>query len=158
MVAIRRARRRDLPAIIALGAALARHVEDEEPAWTPSDLEPLVFGKMRWCDVLVATVAGEVIGAAILARVLQLHEGKKKLYLADLSVAPRAQGSGAGRALMAAVARHARDLGCQAVFWDVWTGNAEAYRFYDRLGASRDDRVVTMMSLDAEGLARLLQD
>jgi len=117
-----------------------------------------VFGEARWCDMLVAMVAGEVVGVAVLSRVLQLHEGKKKLYLADLSVAPAAKGAGIGRALMAAVARHARDLGCGAVFWDVWTGNAAAYQFYDRLGASRDDEVVTIMSLDADGMARLLQD
>ena len=153
---IRRARRADLPAIIALGAALACHVGDEPPDWTPANLEPLAFGQNRWCDMLVATLSGQVVGVAVLGRVLQLHEHKRKLYLADLSVSPQAKGRGVGQALMAGVAHHALDLGCTSVFWDVWVENADAYRFYDRLGATRDEATATLMSLDAEGLKRLV--
>ena len=154
-VKVRRARRRDMPDIIGLGAALARHVEDAPPDWTPATLEPLVFGQNRWCDMLVAVSGGRVVGIAVLVRSLQLHDGKRKLYLADLSVAPDTKGLGVGRALMAGVARYALDLGCQAVFWEVWVGNAEAYRFYDRLGATRDEGTATLMSLDHDGLVRL---
>ncbi len=152
---IRRARRTDLPAIIALGAHLARHVDDEPPDWTPATLAPLAFGPNRWCDMLVATLDRQVVGVAVQTRALQLHDGRRKLYLADLSVGPDTKGRGVGQALMAGVARHALDLGCEAVFWEVWVKNAEAYRFYDRVGASRDDTVATLMSLDKAGLERL---
>ena len=152
---VRRARRADLPTIIALGAHLARHVDDEPPDWTPETLAPLAFGPNRWCDMLVATLDKSVVGVAVLTRALQLHDGRRKLYLADLSVGPDTKGRGIGQALMAGVARHALDLGCQAVFWEVWVENAEAYRFYDRLGAARDDAVATLMSLDKTGLERL---
>lgn len=152
---VRRARRADLPAIIALGAHLARHVDEEPPEWTAATLAPLAFGPNRWCDMLVATLDKQVVGVAVLTRALQLHDGRRKLYLADLSVGPDTKGRGVGQALMAGVARHALDLGCEAVFWEVWVENTEAYRFYDRLGASRDDSVATLMSLDQAGLKRL---
>jgi ribosomal protein S18 acetylase RimI-like enzyme len=157
-ITVRAARRRDLPQIIDLGAALARHVGEQPPAWTTQDLERLAFGRNRWCDMLVAVSGGGVVGVAVLGRMLQLHEGKQKLYLADLSIAPEAKGLGAGRALMAAIARRALEVGAGSVFWEVWVENEEAFRFYERLGASRDDAVVSMMSLDEAGLRRLLRD
>jgi ribosomal protein S18 acetylase RimI-like enzyme len=157
-ITVRAARRRDLPQIVDLGAALARHVGEKPPAWDAQELERLAFGPGRWCDLLVATSGGDLVGVAVLGRVLQLHEGKKKLYLADLSIAPEAKGMGAGRALMAAIARSALELGAKAVFWEVWVENDEAFRFYDRLGAARDDAAVSMMSLDEAGLRRLLRD
>jgi GNAT superfamily N-acetyltransferase len=52
-------------------------------------------------------------------------------YLQDLFTAPQARGQGVGRALIEAVADHARSLGCARVYWQTKTTNVTARRLYD---------------------------
>jgi GNAT superfamily N-acetyltransferase len=50
-------------------------------------------------------------------------------------VRPDARRTGAGRALMAAIARLSIAKGCEAVYWDLWRLNRVGKAFYERLGA-----------------------
>src|ERR1700733_7972996 len=54
-------------------------------------------------------------------------------YLQDLFTAPEARGQGVGRALIEAVADHARALGCARLYWQTKTTNAVARRLYDAI-------------------------
>ena len=54
-------------------------------------------------------------------------------YLQDLFVDPTARGTGAGRALIEAVAERAREAQACRLYWLTQTGNAVARRLYDRL-------------------------
>lgn len=54
-------------------------------------------------------------------------------YLQDLFVDPAARGTGAGRALIEAVAHSARDAGAARLYWQTQTDNATARALYDRV-------------------------
>ncbi len=65
-------------------------------------------------------------------------------YLQDLFTAPEARGQGVGRALIEAVAAHARELGCVRVYWQTKTDNVVARRLYDSV---TDDSSFTVYRL-----------
>ena len=54
-------------------------------------------------------------------------------YLQDLFTAPEARGNGVGRALIEAVAEHARARGCARLYWQTKATNAVARRLYDSI-------------------------
>ena len=54
-------------------------------------------------------------------------------YLQDLFVATEARGTGAGRALIEAVAEAARSAGSTRLYWNTAADNATARLLYDRL-------------------------
>src|SRR6516164_8206726 len=56
----------------------------------------------------------------------------------------RARRGGVARALMAAVARRALDLDCEAVYWELWRPNTLGRTFYERLGAEQADELEVM--------------
>ena len=58
-------------------------------------------------------------------------------YLQDLFVAPEARGRGAARALIEAVAQHARAGGASRCYWLTHRDNAVARALYDRLAEHR---------------------
>lgn len=60
--------------------------------------------------------------------------GAPQAYVGELVVAEDAEGSGVGRALLAAVAAWARDHGCATVALDTGAANTRARRFYARAG------------------------
>jgi len=61
-------------------------------------------------------------------------------------VLPAYRGQGCGTALLATLARIAHETGCGRFEWSVLDWNADAQRFYERLGATvlPDWRVVRM--------------
>jgi GNAT superfamily N-acetyltransferase len=58
-------------------------------------------------------------------------------YLQDLYTADDMRGRGVGRALIAAVAEHARQLGCSRVYWMTQESNVIARRLYDAVAEYR---------------------
>ncbi|HKG95779.1 MAG TPA: GNAT family N-acetyltransferase [Gemmatimonadaceae bacterium] len=60
----------------------------------------------------------------------------RALYLNRLAVHPDAQGDGLGGWCMRRVEERARELGCEAVRFDVLAANAALRTFYERLGYS----------------------
>ena len=57
--------------------------------------------------------------------------------LQDLYVDEAARGTGTGRALIEAVAEHAREHGAVRLYWHTHENNAVARRLYDRLALNR---------------------
>jgi GNAT superfamily N-acetyltransferase len=79
---------------------------------------------------LVAKLDGELVG---ITHFLE-HPSTSSAdvcYLQDLFTAPAARGQGVGRALIEAVADHARELGCARLYWQTKADNAVARRLYD---------------------------
>jgi GNAT superfamily N-acetyltransferase len=54
-------------------------------------------------------------------------------YLQDLFTAPEARGTGAGRALIAAVKAMAQAKGCFRVYWQTHESNLQAQALYDKV-------------------------
>ncbi len=137
-----------------MARALAAWLGNTSPAINEAAVLGNCFGRERWCNCLVATPGGEAVGYAIFCPTFEGHIGNRQIYLSDLYVRPEARQSGAGRALMAAVARHAVENGCVAVTWEMWDRNALGRAFYERLGCVVLEDV-NSMRLEGKALAAM---
>ena len=82
-------------------------------------------------------VYGVAAGYASVTQDFSTLAGQPFLHLDCLYLEPAARGLGLGAELMAAVAQEARAQGCRQLQWQTPVWNADAIRFYDRLGATR---------------------
>jgi GNAT superfamily N-acetyltransferase len=134
-VTIRPMATEDAAAVAQMARELAAALSDPEPALDAQKLVRDGTGPGRWFDCLVAVVDGRAVGYAMCCRGYEAHIGKRRLWLSDLYVRADARKRGAGRALMAAVARLAVAQNCDALCWDLWRENAAGRAFYQSLGA-----------------------
>lgn len=81
----------------------------------------------------VAEHDGAIVGIAHLRRLLDTFTGGPGWFLDDLYVDAAVRGSGAGSALLEAVADHARRHGGGTLRWITAADNATAQRLYDRV-------------------------
>jgi GNAT superfamily N-acetyltransferase len=153
---IRTALPADAEAVVAMAAELAAAVEDPAPNFDAARFVRDGFGPDRWFECLVAEIEYEPVGYALICRGFEAHTGKRRLWLGDLYVRTAARLSGAGRALMAAVASRARDLECEAVYWELWRPNARGRAFHERLEAEEIGHLA-VMRLGGERLAAIGQ-
>ena len=155
---IRRGTARDVPTILALIRGLARYERlATQMKATARNLRRDGFGRRRYFETLICRRGGEPIGFALYFFTYSTFMGKPTLYLEDLFVVPAARGEGAGRALLAALARVAVRRGCGRMEWAVLDWNRSAIRFYQRLGAQlRKEWILTRVTGPA--LRRLARD
>jgi GNAT superfamily N-acetyltransferase len=91
--------------------------------------------------VVASTASGELAGLAAIAPTFSLVEPqpdkRRHIQLKELYVRSAHRGQGAGRALMAWVARYAVDRGFCRIDWPVKASNSRGIAFYEGLGAQR---------------------
>jgi GNAT superfamily N-acetyltransferase len=105
-----------------------------------------------FCDI--AEQDGEAVGFAVWFYSYSTFAGRHGVYLEDLFVRPDVRGAGAGKALLARLARRCLEEDLPRLDWAVLDWNAPSIAFYDRLGAeSRTDWI--SRRLTGEALARL---
>ncbi|MBI1962371.1 MAG: GNAT family N-acetyltransferase [Candidatus Rokubacteria bacterium] len=105
------------------------------------------FGRMRYFDALIARRGRVAVGFALYSVTYSTFVGRPTLYLEDLFVLPAERGRGAGRALLAAVARIAVRRGCGRMEWTVLDWNTPSIRFYRGLGAKlRREWILTRLT------------
>jgi GNAT superfamily N-acetyltransferase len=155
-VNIRSAVRADAPLIVALIAELAEYERlAHEAVATVADIEAALFGAApkAFCDL--AEVDGVAVGLALWFYNFSTFVGRHGLYLEDLYVRLDARGQGAGRALLAHLARRCVDEKLGRMEWSVLDWNAPAIAFYDGLGSiSMDDWRIRRLTGEAlEALA-----
>ncbi len=91
--------------------------------------------------ILAAIIDGKLAGYAFC--ILQVTENdpvlcdRKVLYIDDLCVDEKIRGQGIATALYANVLEYAKSLGCNAVTLNVWCGNDNAMKFYEKCGLSQ---------------------
>lgn len=155
---VRRGTARDVPTILALIRGLARYERlATQMKATARNLRRDGFGRRRYFETLICGRGGEPIGFALYFFTYSTFVGKPTLYLEDLFVVPAARGEGAGRTLLAALARVAVRRDCGRMEWAVLDWNRSAIRFYERLGAQlRKEWIITRVTGPA--LRRLARD
>ena len=112
--------------------------------YTETDLEALLAEESS--PVFVAEEDGSVLGYCF----CQLREyrgstvltDRKEIYIDDLCVEEACRGRGIARALYGYVTDWAREIGCTYVTLNVWQGNENAMRFYEKMGMRQ--RSITM--------------
>jgi len=135
--AIRPAEPRDVAAIVGLIARLAEfEMLTHLLQVTPETLAPHLFGEKPVAESLVAESDGRVVGFALFFTNFSTFLAKPGLYLEDLFVEPEQRGRGLGEALLTRLAQIAAGRGYGRFEWSVLDWNANAIRFYERMGAT----------------------
>jgi len=119
---VRELRWTDLPALAALERDLFAHDAWAEPTWWAE-----LAGRPRR-DYLVLTDADGVLGYA------GLDHGGEVADVMTIAVAPRAQGRGFGRLLLAELEQRARTRSATHVILEVRADNVAALGLYERSG------------------------
>lgn len=125
-----------------------------EVAATEPDVARDLFGASPrvFCDI--AELDGAPVGFALWFYNYSTFLGRHGIYLEDLFVRPQTRGAGAGKALLANLARRCVAEGLGRLEWSVLNWNAPSIAFYDSLGAGAQTEW-TVRRLDGEALARL---
>jgi GNAT superfamily N-acetyltransferase len=154
-IRIRPAAEPDVPLILRFIRELAEYERLlHEVVATEERLRETLFGARPAAEVVIAEEAGAPVGFALFFHNYSTFLAQPGLYLEDLYVRPEARGRGAGRALLAHLARLARARGCGRLEWWVLDWNESAIRFYRSLGAQAMDDW-TVFRLTGPALDRL---
>src|SRR6202046_4018863 len=135
-VRVRPAAPADAETLHGLIVELARfHGSEADVIGTPAMLARALFGDPPRAEALIAEGDREIAGMAVFHGTFSTYECLPGLWLEDLYVAPRFQRSGAGRALLAELARLTVERGGARLEWHRASWNEPALRFYEGLGA-----------------------
>ena len=139
---LRPAELRDVGAIVQLIRDLAEFEQLTHLLQvTPEKLRPQLFGERPAAEALVAETGdgkggGEVVAFALFFTNFSTFLAQPGLYLEDLYVKPAQRGHGIGEALLTRLGRLALERGYGRFEWTVLDWNANAIRFYERMGAT----------------------
>ncbi|MBW8859518.1 MAG: GNAT family N-acetyltransferase, partial [Caulobacter sp.] len=135
------------PAVAADGDLILQFIRDlaayekllDDVRATRDDITVALFGDnpKAFCDI--AEIDGQPVGFALWFYNFSTFVGRHGIYLEDLFVRPQARGSGAGKALLANLARRCVDEKLGRLEWAVLDWNAPSIAFYDSLGAAAMD-------------------
>ena len=130
------ARAEDVPTILGLIRELAEYEKlAHEVVATETLLRAALFGPRPAAEAIIARLDGEAVGFALFFQNFSTFRGQPGIYLEDLYVRPAVRGRGIGQALLARLARIARERNYGRMEWAVLKWNTPAIGFYDRLGA-----------------------
>jgi len=132
----------DVPTILRFIRELAEYEREPHAVLaTEKDIHEALFCDSPITFALMCERPGDgkraslCIGFAIFFYNFSTWLGKHGIYLEDLYVTPDARGAGAGKALLKALARRARDEGCGRFEWSVLKWNTPSITFYEACGA-----------------------
>ncbi len=141
---IRRAEIRDIPGMIELLYQVGGVHHDTRPdifrpnaiKYTPEDLQEILRDESK--PIFVAVKDGFVAGYCFCQH--REYQGstvltdRKEIYIDDLCVDESCRGQGIAKRLYAYVCAYAKDFGCAFVTLNVWCGNDNAMKFYEKMG------------------------
>ncbi|MET1113631.1 MAG: GNAT family N-acetyltransferase [Comamonas sp.] len=133
--------------------ALYEKAEHEVLA-TPQHIQRTLFCADPQVQGLMCMDGDQALGFAVYFFNYSTWQGRHGLYLEDLYVAPAQRGRGAGKALLAHLARIAVERDCGRFEWSVLDWNAPSIAFYESLGAEPQNEWVRYR-LTGEALRRL---
>ncbi len=142
----------DVPQMLQFARDLAAYEREPDAVTaTEADLHAGLFGPDPLVEALIADEDGAALGFAIFYRTFSTWTGKPGFWLDDLYVRPEARGSGAGKALLVAIAKLAVTRDYARFEWWVLDWNEPAIGFYRKLGAKPMDEW-TVMRLEGDAL------
>ena len=154
-VTVRVATLADAPLILSFIRELAEYERLlHEVEATEADIRRDLFGENPRAFCEIAEQGGQPVGFALWFYNYSTFRGRAGIYLEDLFVRPEARGEGAGKALLAKLARRCVDAELGRLEWAVLNWNTPSIEFYDSLGASAKNDW-TVRRLDGEALQKL---
>ena len=146
---IRRGTAEDCAAIAGLARELNLHEGEPVAHFTVEAVRRDGYGSEPQFAVLLAELDGVVVGYALFHDSYDTGHAGRGVYLCDLHVTAAARRKGAGRALVAAVAREAQARGRSFVWWTAMPWNADAHAFYRSLGAKEEAMLAYALTVEA---------
>ena len=143
-VTIRPARSGDAATVLRFVRELAEYErEPDAVVATEAMMDEALFSEKPKAEALIAEVDGVAVGFALFFHTFSTWTGRQGIWLEDLYVTPDARGSGAGKALVSAIAGICLDRGCPRFEWWVLDWNEPAIGFYRSIGAQAMDEWTT---------------
>ncbi len=156
-VTVRVASPADIPLILRFIRDLAEYEKLlHEVEATEADIRRDLFGENPRCFCDIAEAGGRPVGFALWYYSYSTFQGRAGIFLEDLFVELDARGLGAGKALLARLARRCVEADLGRLEWSVLDWNAPSIAFYDSLGAAAKTGW-TVRRLDGEALERLAE-
>lgn len=121
---------------------------------TEADTTAALFGDNPRAFADIAELDGQPVGFSLWFYNYSTFVGRHGIWLEDLFVKPSARGSGAGKALLANLAKRCVDEGLGRLEWSVLDWNAPSIAFYDSLGAAAMDEWI-IRRLTGDGVRKL---
>ena len=126
------------------------NVEEGSPGRiTPDGVLDLCFAEDCLYRALVAEHDDSLVGYALVTRYFDTEPCAWCSYMQDLFVKPDWRSYGAGRRLIAAVARHTLDEGRAELLWHVRDHNSRGRDFYARVGGIEQSPIPVTLTGDA---------
>jgi len=152
---VRDAHPADVPLLLELFRELAEYERlEHELHATEGLVHEALFGEQPAAEALIAERGSEVAGYALFFPTFSSFLAIQGIWLEDLFVRPAHRKSGAGKALLAAVAARVRERGGERLEWAALDWNELALGFYRRIGAQTMGEWITHR-LVGEELTRL---
>ena len=107
-----------------------------------ADIERSLFAADSTVEARICERDGQPIGYAVYFFNYSTWLAKSGLYLEDLYITPEARGCGAGKAMLAHLAKTAVDKNCGRFEWSVLDWNEPSIKFYESLGAKAQNEWV----------------
>ena len=135
-IRIERATEEDIPLILTFIKELAHYERLSDQCVATEDLlRKGLFGERKFAEVVIAYYHGQPAGFEIFFHNFSTFLARPGIYLEDLFVFPDFRGKGIGKALLAHLARIAKERNCGRFEWAVLDWNAPSIAFYKKLGA-----------------------
>lgn len=158
-IRVRDARREDGDQLLALVRALNNSQDNPVEHFDAAALERDVFADDAYLNALVAESTDGLVGYALFHEGYESAFAQRGAYLCDLYVDEPARRKGVGRALVAAVARHAKKNGRSFLWWVSKEWNQDARALYASLGAKSESVFAHALTFSAfESLADEVDD
>lgn len=141
-IEVRPATSADAEAVAAMARALSLSDGGRPSRFSAEAFRRDGFGAAPAFEAMLATADGTPAGYAVYYWGYDTDSATRGVYLADLFVVDEFRRLGAGRALVAAVAKRARDEGGRWIFWSVLKRNKGARRFYRHIAPELRDVIV----------------
>lgn len=156
-ISIRNAEKKDAALVLQFIRDLAVYEKlADEAVATIADIERHLFCDNPKAFALIAEWNGEPCGLALYFFNFSTFLGKHGVYLEDLFVRESHRGKGIGKALLARLAKIAKESDCGRLEWSVLDWNAPSIAFYKSLGAVSMDEW-TVFRLTGGALSELAE-
>jgi ribosomal protein S18 acetylase RimI-like enzyme len=139
-IQIRKSTPDEVPAIVRLMRDFAEFENLAEYCEISEErLYEVMFGVEAFVEGLVAFHGQQPIAYAMFYPYFASFRGQCGYYLEDIFIAEEFRRNGLGEAMVRIIARLAKQRGFERIDFQVLEWNAPAVKFYEKLGAIRDD-------------------
>lgn len=154
MLRVRLCAEADHPALAGVMAEMQAHYR--VPCPPDAEIRAGLANRPAGTELLVAELDGAIVGFAAFSALYPGPGLRPGCFLKEIYVSEAARGLGAGKALLAELARLALARGFGRIDWTAARDDERLLRFYEILGGKQHPEKV-FFRLTGEGLARLAE-